>query len=304
MRILLVVNPRAGRGGAGRAARLATEALRRRGLGVRVTTTVPAVGELEATADAVVAVGGDGTVHHLLQRVAGSGLPLGLLPVGTGNDTARTLGVRVPRGGPGAMARAAEELAASLRGGRTRTVDLARADGRWYATILATGLDAAVARRARHMRFPPGSARYAAALAGRVRRLPAYTYRLEVDGRPWEFRGLLAAVGNGPVYGGGVRMCAGADLGDGLLDVAVVAPVSRRRLLRVAPRLYRGAHLSEPEVTVVRCRTVRIDAETPSGGWADGEPVGPLPLTVSAVPGALTVPLPPGAPAGLARLSR
>jgi diacylglycerol kinase family enzyme len=100
---------------------------------------------------------------------------------------------------------------------------------------------------------------------------------------------ILVAVGNGPCYGGGLRICPGATLTDGLLDVIAIAAVSRRRLLRVFPRLRVGGHIDEPEVTVLRGATVRLEGFPGWPVYADGEPQGTLPVIVHCEPGALTV---------------
>ncbi|MFE0426136.1 diacylglycerol kinase, partial [Streptomyces sp. NPDC058953] len=117
-------------------------------------------------------------------------------------------------------------------------------------------------------------------------------------GVPRAAEAILVAVGNGDSYGGGMRICAGAALDDGLLDVVVVADCDRRTLLRVFPRVYRGTHLDHPKVTVHRARSVRLAAEGLTA-YADGERLGPLPLTAECVPGAVRVLAPrPGAADG------
>lgn len=113
--------------------------------------------------------------------------------------------------------------------------------------------------------------------------------RVHAGGTEMDLEAILVAVGNGPSYGGGLRICPDATLGDGLLDVIVIAAVTRRRLLRVVRRLRVGGHIDEPEVTVLPAATVRIDGD---GGWpvyADGELQGTLPVAVHCEPGALTV---------------
>ncbi|WP_434740075.1 diacylglycerol kinase [Micromonospora sp. SH-82] len=234
---------------------------------------------------AVVAVGGDGTVHRAVQAVAGAGVPFGVVPAGTGNDFAADLAV------PADPRAAADAVVAALRSGRTRPVDLARMTGpdgagRWFGTVLAAGFDAIVSERANRMRFPRGPRRYDLAILAELARLRPRRYTLRLDGVEHRVEAVLVAVGNGTSYGGGMRICPYADLTDGLLDVVVGGRFDRRTLLRVKPRLYRGTHVEHPLVHTYRARTVELVAEGITT-YVDGERALDLPVTVTAVPGAL-----------------
>ncbi|WP_282693678.1 diacylglycerol kinase [Streptomyces sp. CC208A] len=300
--ITLFVNPAAGRGRGVHAARPAADALRAAGHSVRTLLGLDAADALrrarEAVADgtgALVAVGGDGMVSLALQAVAGTGTPLGVIAVGTGNDFARSLGLPVR-----APADAARLTAALLRDGAARTVDLGRittpTGPRWYGTVLASGFDSRVNDRGNRMRLPVGRFAYDLAILAELAAFRAVPYRLVLDGdRTVETDATLVAVGNGTSYGGGMRICAGARLDDGLLDVTVVGDVGRATLLKVFPRVYRGTHLDHPAVTTHRVRSITLHAPATTG-YADGEPLGPLPLTVECAPGALTVLAPPPLP--------
>jgi diacylglycerol kinase (ATP) len=137
------------------------------------------------------------------------------------------------------------------------------------------------------MRWPAGRFRYDLAMLAELAALRPIPYRVRFDDAPErEIEATLIAVGNGPSYGGGMRICADAELDDGLFDVCVVGPCSRTTLLRVFPRVYSGTHPSHPVVTVHRAARVELAAEGLTG-WADGEPVGPLPLVAETVPGAI-----------------
>lgn len=244
---------------------------------------------LDVGTDAVLVAGGDGTVNLAIQELAGTDTPLGIVPVGTGNDFAAALGLRELR---------AEATAAAVIAGRTRRVDLARAtlpDGssRLYATVLAAGFDSKVNDRANGMRWPRGHSRYDIAVLIEFLRLRDLPFRVEIedaDGETEIIDGplVLASVGNGPTYGGGIRICPEATLEDGLLDITLVRPAGRLRLLRLLPRVYRGTHASSPDVVMRRARSVRLDAPALTA-YADGDPLGALPVRVDAVPGALTV---------------
>ena len=236
-------------------------------------------------AAALVAVGGDGTVHLGLQAVAGRPVDFGVVPAGTGNDFAAGTGV------PGDPLTAADRIAAAVRDGRHQRVDLARMAGtdgevRWFGAVLAAGFDAIVNERANRMRWPRGPRRYDLAIAMEMTRLRPRVYALEIDGVDRGFEGVLVAIGNCESYGGGMRILPGADPRDGLLDVLVAAPLGRLTMARLKPRLRRGTHVTDPRVTTYRAREVRIHADD-IVGYADGERIGPLPLEVTCVPGAV-----------------
>ncbi|WP_189859252.1 diacylglycerol kinase [Streptomyces poonensis] len=311
--ITLFVNPTAGRGRGARAAQPAASALRAAGFSVRTVLGENAVDALtraraavEGGTGALVAVGGDGMANLALQAVAGTGTPLGLVAVGTGNDFARDLGI--PVRDPVAAGRM---IAEALKEDRLRDVDLgrvhgmredgsradgsrdggARADGTWFGTVLASGFDSRVNDRGNRMRWPVGRFRYDLAIVAELAALRPLPFRIRLDdGEVREIEATLVAVGNGSSYGGGMRICAGADLQDGLFDITVVGDCDRRTLLTVFPKVYRGTHLAHPKVTVHRAARIEIQAPDVTG-YADGEPLGPLPLTAECVRGAVRVAL-------------
>ncbi len=287
--IALFVNPTAGRGRGAHAAGPAAHALRAAGFTVRTVQGADADDALVRARAAVgegtgalIAVGGDGMVSLALQAVAGTGTPLGVVAVGTGNDFARCndLPVRDP-------AAAGQQVARALLHGTTRALDLGRADDRWFGTVLASGFDSRVNDRGNRMKWPTGRRRYDLAMIAELAGLRPIPYRIRLDDGPVrELAATLVAVGNGPTYGGGMRICPGAAMDDGLLDITVVGPCSRTTLLRVFPRVFRGTHVSHPAVTVHRAARVALAADAVSA-YADGERIGPLPVTVEAVAGAV-----------------
>ncbi|MCA1217197.1 diacylglycerol kinase family protein [Streptomyces sp. 8L] len=297
--VTLVVNPSSGRGRGARAAAPAAAALRDAGLAVRTVVTrdapaalLRAAAAVEAGTGALVAVGGDGMVSLALQAVAGTATPLGIVAAGSGNDYARSLGL--PLRAPAAAARLAADV---LKGPGPRPVDLGRAGGKWFATVLASGFDSKVNDRGNRMRRTAGRFRYEIAMLAELAALAPVPYRLTLDdGAEREVEAVLVAVGNTSSYGGGLRICPGADCGDGLFDVTVVGACSRTTLLRVFPRVYRGSHTGHRVVTVHRAAAVRLAAPaatTAATAYADGEPLGALPLTARCVPGALRLLAPP-----------
>jgi diacylglycerol kinase (ATP) len=289
MDVAVLVSPVAGRGTARAAADGVVDELRRAGL---TPTVLPATTRADAERQAgaavatgtgaVVAIGGDGAAHTALQAVAGTTTPLAVIPAGTGNDLARAVGV--PQN-PAAAARAA---AADLLAGTALTVDVGRTGGRWWATVLCCGFDSAVTDRANRLRWPRGPRRYDVAILVELARLRPVELTLVLDGRSQTLPVTLVAVGNTPWYGGGMKVCPGADPSDGLFDVTVIGPMSRRDMLGSRPRLTEGSHISRPGVTVHRAACVELSAPGVTT-YADGEPVAPLPTVAECIPGALRI---------------
>ena len=291
-RVALIVNPASG---VGRAARVAQAVAER--LGAVATVQIhqasspqgsqELVAAVAASCDAVVVLGGDGIVHLAAQSLAQTGVPLGIVAAGTGNDVADTLGL------PADPLAGADAVVAALDAGTSRRLDLGRTEeGRWWVTVLCAGFDSAVTERANRLRWPKGPRRYDVAIAAELLRLAPRPFRLEFDGVELDQPAMLVAIGNGPQYGGGKQICAGARMDDGTFLVTVVAPVGLLTFARIAPTMATAGHLGHPAVTQHVARRVTVFApDTP--GYADGERLGPLPLTTECVPGALTVLVPP-----------
>lgn len=297
--IALVVNPTAGRGRAAQVVARVVQRFRALDVEVRVLSGSDRSESLDMCvraaaegATAVVAAGGDGTVHLAVQALAGSQIPLGIVPVGTGNDLAACLGL------PADAEAAVDVIVSGLDSGQTRSVDAVRAasDARplgWWAGVLGAGFDSAVNERANRMRWPRGPRRYDVAIFAELAALHPHDFVVDVDGHREELAATFIAVGNAPAYGGGMRIAPRAELSDGVLDLTVVGPVSRRDLIRFKSRVYAGTHVDHPAVTTRRGTVVRLEC---AGliAYADGERLAALPVTSECVPGALRVFAPVG----------
>ncbi|WP_433623283.1 YegS/Rv2252/BmrU family lipid kinase [Nocardia sp. CA-120079] len=308
--VTVVTNPQSG---VGRGQEVAAAALARfAAQGVEVTEVrAPSAAESvrqvrdsitgSAQPDAVVCIGGDGLMNVVLEAVAQTGVPLGLVPAGTGNDLAREIGV--PTNDPVAAA----DL---ILGGRTRTIDLGRIESpapgftpKWFATVTGTGFDARVTLRANDMRWPKGPLRYTFAALAEISGRFTVPYRIELSGvvpgaldnpdadTVIETDAVMVAIGNTRTYGGGMRVCPDAVMDDGLLDLTVVGAVSRLDMLRLLPALSAGKRIDHPESKQYRVAQVTLTAPG-APATADGEPAGTLPVSLRAVPGALTVLVP------------
>lgn len=295
-RVALLTNPAAGHGNARHAAERALARFQQRGIDVQhLVGADPGHARrllddaLAAGTDAVVVAGGDGVISLALQSLALGDVPLGIIPAGTGNDHAREYGL--PTGDP-------EAAADVVVDGWTETVDLGRIAGddgavSWFGTVMAAGFDSLVSDRVNRMRWPHGRMRYNVAMVAEMSRLRLLPFRLTFDDdEPLEIALTLAAFGNTRSYGGGMLICPDADHADGLLDVTMVHSDSRAKLIRLFPTVFKGTHVLLDEVSSRRASSIRV--ECPGiNAYADGDYVRPLPVTVSAVPGALQILRPP-----------
>ena len=284
--IALLTNPVAGRRRGALTASIALPRLRDAGFRVRelLGRDAEEAGDLARRAvddgvDALVVVGGDGMVHLATQLLAHTDTALGIIPSGTGNDAARYFGI--PRNDPQA---AADVVVA----GRHRVVDLAQAGPTYFLCVLSAGFDAIVNERANRMTWLRGQMRYNVATVAELRTFRPLDYTLDLDGEARRVTAMMVAVGNGPSFGGGLRITEGALLDDGLLDVVFFHPMSKPELVRAYPRLFNGTHRSHPCYEHHRVREVTVAAPG-IVAYADGERLGPLPVTVTAVPSALKV---------------
>ena len=281
----LLANPRAGRGRAARLAGPVRQALAAAGLDVLVLAGGSGRESTELAAEAagqgvagVVAVGGDGLVHCAVQALAGTDVPLGIVPAGGGNDLAGALGL------PADPAAAVEVIAR----GRTRRIDLGRTDrGTWWAGVLNAGFDSAVVARAERSRIR-GHLRYDVATWLELARLRPTPMRIVLDGEAVQRDVTLVAVGNSTRYGGGMLITPGAELDDGIFHVTVGEAMTRRQLAALKPLVRAGRHVGSARVSVHQAREVTLDSPGVPA-YADGEAIGPLPVTTRCVPGALRV---------------
>jgi YegS/Rv2252/BmrU family lipid kinase len=302
--ICVIVNPTAG---GGRAARIAPEvelALRERGGAVRVVHTrdVEHARELAREAAAggeiVAALSGDGLVGAIADALRDTpGAVLGVLPGGRGNDLARVL--EIPTAPAGACKVLCAGLARPLDLGLVEQLD-GGAPARAFVGIASVGFDSDANRIANEAPSWLGGLVYAyGALRALISWRPA-RFELELaDGERHSFRGYTVAAANSRAYGGGMYAAPQAMLDDGLLDVVVIEDVSRLRFLKGLPRVFKGTHVEMPTVRVFRTPHVTIAADRPFVMYADGDPVGALPVKVSAIAGAVSVVTPAGGAAAL-----
>ncbi len=283
----VLVNEHAARGSGRDLLTRAIDRLRALGAGPEIVTAPTPDGlvarcrELVAGApDRVIVAGGDGTVHTLLPALAGSGVVVGVVPFGTGNDFARGLGL--------ATGNIDDAVDAAL--GEPVTIDLGRAGDRWFASVATLGFPTRVNARANGLRWPKGARRYTVATILEIPRLAPTPLTITIDGKSHRFDATLVAVGNTALFGGGMRVCPAADPTDGLLDVVVVGPTGRIELLRFFPKVFGGDHMSHRAVDTFRGHEIVVAPTEPTTAtWADGEPFATGTITLTAAPAALKI---------------
>ncbi len=223
----------------------------------------------------IVSIGGDGLAHLILQLAVPRHIPFAVMPAGTGNDIVRSLGWSL------------DDVSSYLDRVTTQDaqpMDLGIVDSEWFAAILSTGFDSVVNERANSLSWPKGPQRYNAAIALELPRFKPLSYEIELDTRTISTEAMLIAIGNGRSYGGGMYVCPQAKMDDGLFDVMILEPVSKFEFLKVFPSVYSGSHISHPKVKVIRSAKVRLTAEAVA--YADGERIGPAPVSAECIRGA------------------
>jgi len=238
-------------------------------------------------ADLVVAAGGDGTIHGVGQGLIGTDAVLGVIPMGTGNDLARTLGIPLDP----------VQAARSLFQSRPTPIDaiLYRCEGGegCCLNVAGVGFDASVAQRINHgFRFLKGTSAYLAAVGCCLATYRPVQLSISLDGTTLEADAMLCAIANAQYYGGGMKIAPEAKIDDGWIDVIVVRGISKLEFLRQFPRVFRGSHLSHPAVQSFRCKRVGIESRLPIPILADGEIVGSTPAEFEIAPRALRVAMP------------
>jgi diacylglycerol kinase (ATP) len=228
--------------------------------------------EKNSECEGVIAVGGDGLLHIVLQIVVPAQIPFTLIPAGTGNDFVRTLGWNL------------EDIDVQLNRVTTSQpspIDLGLVDGEWFGAILSTGFDSVVNEKANSLQWPKGPMKYNVAIAMELPRFRPRHYEITLDDRTISTEAMLIAVSNGRSYGGGMLVCPNANIMDGLFDVMVLHPISKVEFIKVFPRVFAGTHISHPAVEIVRSKFVTIESKAVA--YADGERIGQLPIAAECI---------------------
>jgi diacylglycerol kinase (ATP) len=296
--VVVVANPSAGRGKAGRLIGSVGRRLREAGIDheVRISSSAEdlehrAREAAEQGTKVVAALGGDGSVGLAANGLLGTGAALAILPSGTADDFASSIGIRKLDGAVRAIADA-----------NIVPIDVVRvttgATTRHYVALAGCGFDSEVNEAANAMRINlGGTGTYVAALVKTLSRFTPAAFRIELDDEVVEGPHMLVVVGNSISYGGGMKVTPDASIVDGVLDVCLLRAMSKTAFVRAFPRVFRGTHVSHPAVRMARARRVKVEADRRVMVYADGERVGPAPAVFEVLPGALPVIVGPNAKA-------
>lgn len=223
----------------------------------------------------LIAVGGDGLAHLVIQAAAPRKIPFTVIPAGTGNDLVRAMGWSL---------NSITEQLNFVTTQQPTPIDLGLVDSEWFGAILSTGFDSVVNERANTMRWPKGPMKYNLAIAMELPRFAPISYTIELDTQLLQVEAMLIAVANGKSYGGGMHICPDASMTDGLFDVLILHPVSKLEFIKVFPKVFKGAHIGHPQVRIYR--SARVSISSSAVAYADGERIGGLPVRAECMAGA------------------
>jgi YegS/Rv2252/BmrU family lipid kinase len=285
--LVLLVNPTSGAGRALKvlprveaaldAGRVPFRVVRTKSLDHGVDKALTAIGAGELP----VVISGDGLVGAVGGAIAGSEIPLGIVPVGRGNDLARVLGIPTEP----------EEAIAVVLAGHTRTIDIGEANGKPFLGIASVGFDSDANRIANESRLG-GNLVYAwAALRALIAWKPA-RFTIAIGDQRTRVEGYSVVVANNKAYGGGMYIAPDAQIDDGEFDVVTIARVGKMRFLGNLPKVFKGSHVGNDEVQVVRAARLSVSASRPFAVYADGEHLTDLPADLRVIPSALRVLVP------------
>ena len=299
IRVGVVINPTSGRGGGAKVGAEVIELLR----------AVPHVRVLDLSAgdqagaqelasqaimngeiQALVVVGGDGTAQLGVNLCADTDVPLGVVSAGTGNDTARALGLHEAD-----LASTINKFVSSVH--LPRSVDVMKCEAKgetfWSFGSISAGFDALCNARANRMSWPKGPSRYTLAMLAELASFKPIRYRAVIDGQDRNFEAMLCVASNAQSFGGGMMIVPHANINDGFFDLLILHKISRPELLKVFPKVFKGNHVNHPAVEFLRCRELHIEAISDVHGampcFADGEAKGHSPLRIKMHAGALKV---------------
>ena len=232
---------------------------------------------LSSGIERLIAIGGDGLIHQAVNILAGLDVVLGIIPVGTGNDFARSL--RLDSGE--LFEKVQKAMSPSVK------VDLIKSNCLFVATSVICGFPADVNLRANRMQFPKGSSSYTLATLMQLPLMSPSSYKLKLDGESFSIEAAAIIVANSSYFGGGMKICPNADPSDGLLDICVIGDVGKFDLLRSFLKVRTGDHVDHPKVSIFKASKVELIGSGIIRG--DGEQIGDLPMELFVEKGSLNV---------------
>jgi diacylglycerol kinase (ATP) len=271
MKLLFIVNPIAGKGYTVKAVPIIEDFCRNRGIEYSIQLTRGPGDATNIAKDqsrgysAVIAAGGDGTVLEVANGLTETDIPLGILPLGSGNDFARAMNITV------GFSRL-EEALSIITGKAPSLVDLARFNGRVFLNVASVGFDAEIVRGLHQIkRFVKGKAAYLISVFIRLLTYKPKDINLSIDGKCISAKIFLTAVCNGISYGGGLLVNPNGSTTDGMLDVILIKPVPRYMVPFLLFKFAKGKYLDLPFVTTFKCKEVKISSNESLAVNVDGE---------------------------------
>ena len=298
MTVALMLNRKAGTKRTARLADYVFSEFEKNGIAyidVQATSAQDAIEQVSRIAhqvEAVIAVGGDGSVHTAAQVAWKHKLPLGIIASGSGDDVARACGL--PHGRRLSKTKLGVDhfVQAWLKRDMSE-VDVLKAttgDKTEHAVlaVLSAGFDSRVSATSQNMLYLRGTFRYIAAMVNTLRRFSPIHYRLKIDGEEKVLQAMMVAVGNGSMFGGGMKVLPDAIINDGKLDMIVVNQVSIPTFLTIFPRVFKGTHVTHPVVDTYQLAKVDVHVENEQV-WGDGEFLGMSPVFIEVEPAAIKI---------------
>ncbi len=287
-RYLLIVNPEAGSRSTMKALPEIERLLRDRNADYEFHFTkerghaTELVKEVGVDFDVIVSVGGDGTINEIVNGMPDLNKPLGLLPIGTGNDFARSISMKI-----GDLENAVDVLLAH----DVKKIDLGEANGRRFINVMGLGFEGRANDIGKMLPFLQGIPKYLIAIGGTYLTYKRMPLRLKFNDLEIDDKVFLLSIGNGWNVGGGLQLTPSAKLDDGLFDVCYVQNISRFRILQAFGKLYDGTAEEVPEVKMYRTKELHIESDTPISAHIDGESFSPAQreFTVRIIPAAQEV---------------
>jgi diacylglycerol kinase (ATP) len=229
--------------------------------------------------DNFIAVGGDGTLHHMVNMLAESNKRVGIIPLGSGNDISANLGI--PSG--------IEDCCRIIKQGKIKNLDLGIINDKYYYICIAgAGFDSEVTDLANSTRFPlKGSSKYTYAVYKTLVTFRSKEFTFYYDGKVKKFNGMMIAASNMPSYGGGMKITPDASPSDGLLDICIIKKMSKFHFIKVFPKVFQGKHTDDPHVEIFRTSKISIESNYNFSVFADGEFICKLPATFKIASGKL-----------------